>query len=97
MKELLVQAKYIGAEQWQGGKTIKYGGRETNPNIHVGGQTVDAIRTNDFKVKYGRDLREADIKHSTDVCILGKDVVDSNKKEDWLAGLILYIKKGGVP
>jgi hypothetical protein len=28
---------------------------------------------------------------------LGKDVVDSNKKEDWLAGLILYIKKGGVP
>jgi len=76
LKELLVQAKYIGAEQWQGGKTIKYGGRETNPNIHVGGQTVDAIKTNDFKVEYGRDLREADIKHSTDVCILGKDVVD---------------------
>jgi putative ABC transport system permease protein len=76
LKDLLVQAKYIGAEQWQGGKTIKYRGRETNPNIHVGGQTVDALRTNDFKVEYGRSLREADITHSTDVCLLGKDVVD---------------------
>jgi putative ABC transport system permease protein len=76
LRELLAQAKYVGAEQWQGGKIIKYGGRETNPNIHVGGQTVDAIKTNDFKVEYGRELREDDILHSTDVCILGKDVVD---------------------
>lgn len=76
LRDLLVQAKYVGAEQWHGGKTIKYGGRETNPNIHVGGQTVDAIRTNDFKIEYGRDLREADIKHSADVCLLGKDVID---------------------
>jgi putative ABC transport system permease protein len=76
LKELLVQAKYIGAEQWQGGKTIKYGNKETNPNIHVGGQTVDALRTNDFKVEYGRELRYDDILHSTDVCLLGKDVVD---------------------
>ena len=76
LKELLVEAKYVGVEQWQGGKTIKYGAKETNPNIHVGGQTVDAMRTNDFNVEYGRDLREDDISHSTDVCILGKDVVD---------------------
>jgi putative ABC transport system permease protein len=78
LKELLVEAKYVGVEQWQGGKTIKYGGRETNPNIHVGGQTMDAMRTNDFNVEYGRDLREDDILHSTDVCILGKDVVDKS-------------------
>ena len=59
LKELLVEAKYVGVEQWQGGKTIKYGGRETNPNIHVGGQTVDAMRTNDFNVEYGRDLQDS--------------------------------------
>ena len=75
LKKLLTQAKYVGAEQWQ--KTIvKFGNKKTNPNISVGGQTVDAMRTNDFKVEFGRDLRESDIQNSTDVCILGKAVVD---------------------
>lgn len=76
LKRMLTQAKYVGAEQWQGGKVIKFGNKETNPNIHVGGQTLDAMRTNDFNVEYGRDLRESDIRNSTDVCILGKDVVE---------------------
>ena len=76
LKRMLTQAKYVGAEQWQGGKVIKFGNRETNPNFHVGGQTLDAMRTNDFNVEYGRDLRESDITYSTDVCILGKDVVE---------------------
>ncbi len=34
------------------------------------------MRTNDFKVEFGRDLRESDIQNSTDVCILGKAVVE---------------------
>ena len=76
LKRMLTQAKYVGAEQWQGGKVIKFGNRETNPNIHVGGQTLDAMRTNDFNVEYGRDLRDSDLRNSTDVCILGKDVVE---------------------
>jgi putative ABC transport system permease protein len=76
LKELLKSAKYVGAEQWQGGKVVKYGNRETNPNLHVGGQTLDAMRTNDFNVELGRDFREDDIKNSTDVCILGTEVVD---------------------
>ena len=76
LKELLISAEYVGAEQWQWGKVVKYGNRETNPNIHVGGQTIDAMRTNDFNVEYGRDFRDDDIKNSTDVCILGKEVVD---------------------
>jgi putative ABC transport system permease protein len=75
LKKVLTQAKYVGAEQWQT-TTIKFGNKKTNPNINVGGQTVDAMRTNDFKVEFGRDLRESDIQNSTDVCILGKAVVD---------------------
>ncbi|RKY96377.1 MAG: peptide ABC transporter permease [Ignavibacteriae bacterium] len=75
LKKLLTEAKYVGAEQWQT-TTIKFGNKKTNPNISVGGQTVDAMRTNDFKVEFGRDLRESDIQNSTDVCILGKAVVD---------------------
>ncbi len=75
LKKLLTEAKYVGAEQWQT-TTVKFGNKKTNPNISVGGQTVDAMRTNDFKVEFGRDLRESDIQNSTDVCILGKAVVD---------------------
>lgn len=75
LKKMLTQAKYVGAEQWQV-STVKFGNKKTNPNINIGGQTVDAMRTNDFKVEFGRDLRESDIQNSTDVCIIGKAVVE---------------------
>ncbi|MCH6574219.1 MAG: ABC transporter permease [Bacteroidetes bacterium] len=75
LKKLLTQAKYVGAEQWQT-SSVKFGNKKTNPNINIGGQTVDAMRTNDFKVEYGRDLRESDIQNSTDVCIIGYAVLE---------------------
>ena len=58
---MLTQAKYIGAEQWEFGKVVKFGNKETNPNIQVAGITTDAMRTNNWNVEYGRDLREFDI------------------------------------
>lgn len=76
LKDMLTQAKYIGAEQWQFGKIVKFGNTETNPNIQVAGVTLDAIQTNDWKVDYGRDMRETDIQYSNQVVLLGSDVVD---------------------
>jgi putative ABC transport system permease protein len=76
LKELLTQALYVGAEQWQFAKVVKFGNRETNPNISIAGVTTDAMRTNNWNVKEGRDLRETDIELSTSVCLLGQDVVD---------------------
>lgn len=76
LRNMLIQAKYIGAEQWEFGKMIKYRNVETNPNIMVTGVTTDAMRTNNWNVKYGRDFRQFDITYSNDVCILGSDVVD---------------------
>jgi len=76
LKELLTSAKYVGAEQWQMGKVVRFGNKDTNPNISLSGQTLDGIRTNNWKVEFGRDLRQSDIDNSTYVCILGKDVVD---------------------
>src|SRR3970040_1812181 len=73
---LLNQAKYIGAEQWQWGRTVKFGNEETNPNIQLAGITTDAMKTNDWNVADGRDLRETDVKYSNDVCLLGSDVSD---------------------
>lgn len=75
-KSMMTQAKYVGAEQWQFGKVIKFGNKETNPNIQVAGATVDAMRTNNWNVDYGRDLRQDDVQYSRNVCLLGNDVVE---------------------
>jgi len=76
LKNMLTKAKYVAAEQWQFGKIVKYKNRETNPNIQIAGITVDALKTNNWNIELGRELREFDVQYSSDVCILGKDVVD---------------------
>jgi putative ABC transport system permease protein len=76
LKEMLKNAKYVAAEQWQFGKLVKYKNRETNPNIQLVGITVDALKTNNWNIEAGRELREFDVQYSANVCILGKDVVD---------------------
>ncbi|MBE0571942.1 MAG: ABC transporter permease [Ignavibacteriaceae bacterium] len=76
LRELLMSAQYVGAEQWQFGKVVKFGNLETNPNISVAGATVDAMRTNEWNVDYGRNLRENDVEYSANVCLLGPDIVE---------------------
>lgn len=76
LSALLTQAKHIGAEQWQWGKIVKYGNRETNPNIQVAGITTGALHTNNWIVDLGREIRETDVQFSNNVCLIGQDVVD---------------------
>ena len=76
LKELLTQAKYIGAEKWTFGKVIKFMNKETNPNIQIAGMTPDAIKTNNYSMASGRDLRDNDIEYTSPVVLLGKDVAD---------------------
>ncbi|MGQ9798416.1 MAG: ABC transporter permease [Ignavibacterium sp.] len=76
LKELLTNARYVSVEQWQSGVVVKYGNKETNPNIQVAGITVDAMRTNNWSVETGREIRETDVQYSANVCLIGKDIVD---------------------
>ena len=76
LKDFLTEARYVGAEQWQFGKIVKFGNRETNPNIQIAGITTEAMQTNNWIIEEGRSLRENDIDNSRNVCIMGKDVVD---------------------
>lgn len=76
LEDMLKTAKHIGAEQWQFGKVIKFRNIETNPNVQVAGLTPDAIKTNDWNVELGRELRQSDMEVSNPVVILGKDVAD---------------------
>jgi putative ABC transport system permease protein len=57
-------------------KIIKYGNKETNPNVNVAGITTGAMLTNAWVVERGRELRENDIRFSNDVCLLGQEIVD---------------------
>jgi putative ABC transport system permease protein len=76
LKNLLTEARYVGAEQWQFGKIVKFGNKETNPNIQIAGITTEAMQTNNWIVEEGRSLRDNDIDNSRNVCIMGKDVID---------------------
>ncbi len=73
---MMQNALYIGAEQWKFGKIIKYRDKETNPNIQVAGMTTDAIKTNNFKVEFGRDFLGTDIDYATKTCVIGQDIVE---------------------
>jgi putative ABC transport system permease protein len=73
---MIKNALYVGAEQWKFGKVIKYNGKETNPNISVAGMTTDAIKTNNYKVEFGRDFLGTDVEYATKTCIIGQDIID---------------------
>lgn len=74
LKEKLVDAQSVGAEQWGGGKVLKYKNKETNPNIQLGGVTTEAFLNNKWYVDKGRSINEDDINSSRRVVVLGSDV-----------------------
>jgi len=73
-EQKMKQAKYVGGEQSMHGKIVKFGSKETNPNISVVGVTMGAFRTHAVTVTDGREINESDVQHSNDVCVLGDDV-----------------------
>jgi len=75
-KEKMTEAKFVGAEQWQFGIVVKYGNKETNPNIQVVGMTDEALETNEMITQAGRPINKTDVQYTNNVCLLGKDVVD---------------------
>ncbi len=76
LKESLIQASYVGAEQWQWGRILRFEGRDTNPNVSVAGVTPEAMQTNNWNIANGRALQQSDVDFSSSIIILGKDVVD---------------------
>lgn len=74
LKENLTLASYVGAEQWNFGKVIKYSNIETNPNVQVCGITPDAQPNNKWVPQDGRGINNGDVEHYSRVCVLGRDV-----------------------
>jgi len=76
LKESLTDAKYVAAEQWRFGRLVKYGNKETNPNVFAAGITADALFTNDWIIESGRPIRKSDVERAVPIIVLGRDVVD---------------------
>lgn len=74
LKPLLTQAKYVGAEQWQFGVTVKYGNQETNPNVQIAGITPEAFPNNSWEIEDGRDIKYQDVEYSADIVLIGSDI-----------------------
>ncbi len=75
LRDRLTEAKYIGAEIWDGGNIIKYNGEETNPNVSVAGITPEAFQNNDWKIAEGRAISNIDIDRYDNVIVIGADIV----------------------
>jgi putative ABC transport system permease protein len=66
----------VGIESWEFGKTIKWEGQKTNPNVSLAGENLDGIVTNDWTVEFGRGITQQDMDLARNVILLGKPVAD---------------------
>lgn len=76
LKELASLPKYIGLEDWSGGKTVKYGPNQTNPNFQMGGVTTEFLPANNHTLSEGRFFTEEEVKSTRNVAVIGMEVVD---------------------
>jgi putative ABC transport system permease protein len=74
VRERITLAQCIGIGALQEGVTIQYGRLKTNPNVEVGGEEPDGIRTNNWTIQDGRNFTDDDVKYGAFVVILMADV-----------------------
>jgi len=75
-EEMLTDVKIVGAMQGRGGKIIKFGNEETNPNTYCVGVTQGVYSTLNLEIEDGREFRNNEIEYSANVCVLGYFIVE---------------------
>ncbi|MBN1301992.1 MAG: ABC transporter permease [Melioribacteraceae bacterium] len=75
-EELQGKAKSVGGELWRWGRTIKFGNKETNPNVNLSGCTPEAFANNNWVIEYGREFNQREVDNSSKYIVLGKDIAD---------------------
>jgi putative ABC transport system permease protein len=75
-EEMMKDAKSVGAYQGTGGKVIKFGNRETNPNTYIVGVTEGVYPSLNLEIEDGREFRSNEIEYSSNVCVLGNFLVE---------------------
>ncbi len=73
---MMTGVKALGAYLGAGGKVVKFGSRETNPNCNIVGVTQQVYQTLNLEINNGREFRDYDIQYGNHVCVLGDYVVE---------------------
>ena len=76
LREMLPQAKEVGAEVWDYGK-MAYAGDRTSPGVQVGGGQSDFFTLNNLPIVSGRGFTEAEADDGARVAVIGAAVVDA--------------------
>jgi len=76
LKELAFFPKYIGLEDWSGGKTVKHGTEQTNPSFQMGGVTTEFLPANNHTLSEGRFFTEDEVRSTRNIAVIGMEVAD---------------------
>jgi len=76
LKDQAVLPKYIGLEDWSGGKTLKYNKTQTNPNFQLAGVTTEFLPANNHSLSEGRFFTEEEVLSTRQICVIGMEAVD---------------------
>ncbi len=75
LRELLPQAKQVGAEVWEGGKEVT-SGPYIDQSAAVAGGTPEFFTNNNLPLSSGRGFTEGEAMGATRICVLGAGAVD---------------------
>ena len=76
LREMLPQAKQVGADTWEYGKTVS-AGNNTSPGSQVVGGTVEFFTNNNLPIGSGRPYSEAESLDAARVVVIGASVADA--------------------
>lgn len=75
LRDRMVGAEFVSAQDGTGGKTLRYKKETTNPNVGVQGVDEWGLEALNHKLDYGRNFIPEDIEYHRRVVILGTDVI----------------------
>ena len=76
LKEMLPQAKDVGAQMWEWGKTASADGN-TAQGVQVAGGTTEFFTLTNLAIASGRGYTEAEVSDGARVAVIGAAVIDS--------------------
>ncbi|MEA1987299.1 MAG: ABC transporter permease [Candidatus Marinimicrobia bacterium] len=75
LEKKITVADYVSAEDWTN-KNIIFNDKKTKSRVGIGGVTPEWDYTNNYILEEGRMITQQDIRHQSNVVIIGKDIID---------------------
>ncbi len=75
LRDRMVGANFVSAQDGTGGKTIRFKKEKTNPNVGVQGVDEFGLEALNHKLDYGRNFIPEDIEYNRRVVLLATDVI----------------------